>query len=54
MQFRWVALLALWTLLSGPMLAIPSRNFAVEKTSAIDTELADDKSGPDDDDSQSR
>jgi hypothetical protein len=24
MEFRWVALLALWTLISGPLLGVPS------------------------------
>lgn len=33
MRFRWVMLMTLWTLLSGPMLALPEKSVQIDQSS---------------------
>jgi len=40
MEFRWVALIALWTFLVGPILAGPAGPAARKSTSAVGQQLA--------------
>jgi hypothetical protein len=35
MEFRWAAIIAVWTLISGPILGVPSRTLSAGKSSKV-------------------
>ncbi len=35
MEFRWAAIIAMWTLISGPILGVPSKPVAVGKSAKV-------------------
>jgi hypothetical protein len=35
MEFRWAAIIAVWTLISGPILGVPSKSFSASKSGKV-------------------
>jgi hypothetical protein len=46
MEFRWAAIIAVWTLISGPIMGVPSRPVSAGKSGKVTTKVVRVAPGP--------